>query len=49
MKKVLLTALAVVLAGAGLYAEKRFVTLDKVVAVVGNSSIMHSEIEQVAQ
>ena len=49
MKKVLLTALAVVLAGAGLYAEKRFVMLDKVVAVVGNSSIMHSEVEQVAQ
>ena len=49
MKKVLLTALAVVLAGAGLYAEKRFVMLDKVVAVVGNSSIMHSEVEQTAQ
>ena len=32
MKKVLITALAVVLAGAGLYAEKRFVMLDKVVA-----------------
>ena len=49
MKKVFLTALAVVLAGAGIYAQKRFVMLDKVVAVVGNSSIMHSEIEQVAQ
>jgi peptidyl-prolyl cis-trans isomerase SurA len=49
MKRVLLTALAVVLAGAGIYAQKRFVMLDKVVAVVGNSSIMHSEIEQVAK
>ena len=49
MKKVFLTALAVVLAGAGIYAQKKFVMLDKVVAVVGNSSIMHSEIEQVAQ
>ena len=49
MKKVLITALAVVLAGAGIYAQKRFVMLDKVVAVVGNSSILHSEVEQTAQ
>ena len=49
MKKVLITALAVVLAGAGIYAQKRFVMLDKVVAVVGNSSILHSEVEQAAQ
>ncbi|MBQ2418969.1 MAG: peptidylprolyl isomerase [Alistipes sp.] len=49
MKKVLVTALAVVLAGAGIYAQKRFVMLDKVVAVVGNSSILHSEVEQTAQ
>ncbi|MBQ9137272.1 MAG: peptidylprolyl isomerase [Alistipes sp.] len=49
MKKVLLTAVAVVLAGAGLYADKRFVMLDKVVAVVGNSSIMYSEVEQTAK
>ena len=49
MRKVFLTALTVVLVTAGLYAEKRFVMLDKVVAVVGGSSIMHSEVEQVAQ
>ncbi len=48
MKKGILTAVAVALAVTGLYAEKRFVMLDKVVAVVGNSSIMHSEVEQVA-
>ena len=29
--------------------ERRQVMLDKVVAVVGNSSIMHSEVEQVAE
>lgn len=45
----MITALAVVLAGAGIYAQKRFVMLDKVVAVVGNSSILHSEVEQTAQ
>lgn len=49
MKKVLLTAVAVLLAGAGLYANKRFVMLDKVVAVVGNSSVMYSEVEQAAK
>lgn len=49
MKKGFLTAIAVILAATGLYAEKKFVMLDKVVAVVGNSSIMHSEVEQVAQ
>ena len=37
------------MAATGLYAEKKIVMLDKVVAVVGNSSIMHSEVEQVAQ
>ena len=49
MKKGFLTVIAVILAATGLYAEKKFVMLDKVVAVVGNSSIMHSEVEQVAQ
>ena len=49
MKKVLLTAVAVLLAGAGLYANKRFVMLDKIVAVVGNSSVMYSEVEQAAK
>lgn len=49
MKKGFLTAIAVIMAATGLYAEKKFVMLDKVVAVVGNSSIMHSEVEQVAE
>ena len=48
MKRVFLTAAAVVMAAAGLYAEKKFVMLDKVVAVVGNSSIMYSEVEETA-
>ncbi len=49
MKKVLLTLLTVATVATALYAEKRFVMLDKVVAVVGNSSIMYSEVEQVAK
>ena len=49
MKRVLLTFLTIVGIAASLYAEKRFVMLDKVVAVVGNSSIMYSEIDQVAR
>lgn len=49
MKRVLLTFLTIVGIAASLYAEKHFVMLDKVVAVVGNSSIMYSEIDQVAR
>ena len=49
MKKGILTAVALMLAATGLYAQKKFVMLDKVVAVVGNSSIMHSEVEEVAK
>ena len=49
MRKVLLTAFAVLVASVGVYSQKQFVMLDKVVAVVGNSSVMHSEIKQVAQ
>lgn len=48
MKKILLTVAAVVLTIVGLQAAKRFVMLDKVVAVVGNSSILYSDVEQVA-
>ena len=49
MKKILLTASAVLLLATGLYAEKRFVMLDKVVAVVGNSSVMYSEVDEMAR
>ena len=48
MKKVLFVALAFMALVAGVDAQKRFVMLDKVVAVVGNSSIMYTEVEQVA-
>ena len=49
MRKILLTASAVLLLATGLYAEKRFVMLDKVVAVVGNSSVMYSEVDEMAR
>lgn len=48
MKRTLLTVLALLATMAGV-AQKRFVMLDKVVAVVGNSSIMHSDVESVAK
>ena len=48
MKRVLLTAIAVLTAAVGIYAQKQFVMLDKVVAVVGGSSIMRSDVEQMA-
>ena len=48
MKRVLLTAFAVLTAAMGVYAQKQFVMLDKVVAVVGGSSIMRSDVEQMA-
>ena len=50
MKKVILTTLVLVAFAAivGVNANKRFVMLDKVVAVVGNSSVMYSEVKQTA-
>lgn len=48
MKKSLLIAMLVCAAVCGTYAQKRFVMLDKVVAVVGNSSITYSDVEQLA-
>ncbi len=48
MKKVLLIAVLACTTFGGAYAQKRFVMLDKVVAVVGNSSISYSDVEQVA-
>ncbi len=41
-------AMFVCAAVCGAYAQKRFVMLDKVVAVVGNSSITYSDVEQLA-
>ena len=49
MKKFLLILLGLSLATAALMAQKRFVMLDKVVAVVGNSSISYSDMQQTAR
>ncbi|MBQ1204268.1 MAG: peptidylprolyl isomerase, partial [Alistipes sp.] len=46
MKKVVLMSLTVLLALTALFAQKRQVMVDKVVAVVGGSSILYSEVEQ---
>ncbi len=48
MKRGLLVAFLATVAVAGLHAQKKFVMLDKVVAVVGSSAIMHSEVEDLA-
>ncbi|MBQ5753997.1 MAG: peptidylprolyl isomerase [Alistipes sp.] len=48
MRKILFIGVAVIALAAGVNAQKRFVMLDKIVAVVGNSSIMHSDVEQLA-
>jgi peptidyl-prolyl cis-trans isomerase SurA len=49
MKKILYTALLLCSLSAGVVAQKRFVMLDKVVAVVGNSSISYSDMQQTAR
>lgn len=49
MRKILLTAILTCTMLCGTYAQKRFVMLDKIVAVVGNSSISYSDVEQVAE
>ena len=49
MKRVLLTLLFLGVALSALIAQKRFVMLDKVVAVVGNSSISYSDVQQLAR
>ncbi|MBR5850790.1 MAG: peptidylprolyl isomerase [Alistipes sp.] len=49
MKKVVLMSLTVLLALTALFAQKRQVMVDKVVAVVGGSSILYSEVEQQAR
>ena len=43
-----MVAFLATVAVAGLHAQKKFVMLDKVVAVVGSSAIMHSEVEDLA-
>ena len=49
MKKILSIALLLSFIGVGVMAQKRFVMLDKVVAVVGNSSVSYSDVQQYAQ
>ena len=48
MKKIISIALCLCFLGAGVVAQKRFVMLDKVVAVVGNSSINYTDVKQLA-
>lgn len=48
MKKIISIALCLCFIGAGVVAQKRFVMLDKVVAVVGNSSINYTDVKQLA-
>ena len=48
MKKIISIALCLCFIGAGVVAQKRFVILDKVVAVVGNSSINYTDVKQLA-
>ena len=48
MKKIISIALCLCFIAAGVVAQKRFVILDKVVAVVGNSSINYTDVKQLA-
>ena len=48
MKKIISITLCLCFIGAGVVAQKRFVMLDKVVAVVGNSSINYTDVKQLA-
>ncbi len=48
MKKIISIALCLCFIGAGVVAQKRIVMLDKVVAVVGNSSINYTDVKQLA-
>ena len=45
-KGMLGAAFALLVAGAGAFAQKQQVMLDKVVAVVGSPSILHSEVAE---
>lgn len=48
MKKIVSIALCLCFIGAGVVAQKKFLMLDKVVAVVGNSSINYTDVKQLA-
>ena len=48
MKKIVSVLVCLCFIGAGVVAQKRFVMLDKVVAVVGNSSINYTDVKQLA-
>ena len=48
MKKIIYIALCLCFIGTGVIAQKRLVMLDKVVAVVGNSSINYTDVKQLA-
>ncbi len=49
MKRLLSIFVCLAVVGAAVVAQKRFVMLDKVVAVVGNSSISYSDVQQAAK
>ena len=49
MKRLLSIFVCLAVVGATVVAQKRFVMLDKVVAVVGNSSISYSDVQQAAK
>jgi peptidyl-prolyl cis-trans isomerase SurA len=49
MKKIASIALCLCFISAMVVAQKRFVMLDRVVAVVGNSSISYSDVQQTAK
>ena len=49
MKKIVSILICTLVVVSAVVAEKRFVMLDKVVAVVGNSSISHSDVRQYAK
>lgn len=48
MKKIVSIALCLCFIGAGVVAQKKLVMLDKVVAVIGNSSINYTDVKQLA-
>ena len=49
MKKILSILICTLIVASAVVAEKRFVMLDKVVAVVGNSSVSYSDMQQAAK
>ena len=49
MRKFVSIAICLCFVGLGVVAQKRFVMLDKVVAVVGNSSVSYSDVQQYAK